>query len=149
MLALRTFSRKMAQKSVIGACLLLILFNTSNKWFTHPNLRNASNKFIEAQNTILSTTPKYFTPTCTLENRIWTESTCNVNQILPKSSIANFPSGVRIRFPGWGSAWKNPVSSNCTQFTKQIIKYECSTKYIFKCYKTCTSIKNTNTVSSI
>lgn len=31
---------------------------------------------------------------------------------LPKSSIASLPSGVRIRFPGCGSAWKKPVSSS-------------------------------------
>lgn len=35
------------------------------------------------------------------------------SRLLPKSSMASFPSGVRIKFPGWGSAWKRPVSSSC------------------------------------
>ena len=30
--------------------------------------------------------------------------------ILPKSMMANLPSVVTRRLPGWGSAWKKPVS---------------------------------------
>lgn len=36
-----------------------------------------------------------------------------MEKVLPKSRMANFPSGVRIIFPGCGSAWKKPVSRSC------------------------------------
>lgn len=34
----------------------------------------------------------------------------------PISSTHNLPSGVHKKFPGWGSAWRNPDSSSCARY---------------------------------